>query len=149
MELSLFKTYLEKHGLRFTPERRMILEEVYAYTGHFDPDEICDRLRARGNKASKASVYRTFPLLLDAGLIAEVLRSGNRIRYERTVGRSHHDHMICDECGAIIEFTSPEIEQLQDAICARHNFKSRSHMLEIRGTCTQCRGRSDTSPETD
>jgi Fur family ferric uptake transcriptional regulator len=62
----------------------------------------------------------------------------NRTHYEHNYKHQHHDHMICSECGKIIEFFSAELEALQDAMAAKHNFEIRQHLLRIIGICEEC-----------
>ena len=96
-------------------------------------------MKDAGMKVSRASVYRTMNLLVECGLVGKVIRTDKGTIYEHTFGHSHHDHMICDACGKIIEFFSPKIENLQREICRKNNFEGISHTLEIKGYCRRCR----------
>ena len=132
--------YLRRSGLRATPQRRAVLREVLRGGEHFDAEQLYDRLRERGKKVSLATVYRTLGLLTEAGLIREVLQGdGDRARYEAVYGHPHHDHMVCVECGRVIEFCDERIEQLQRLVCRRHGFRALDHRMGIRGVCRQCR----------
>jgi Fur family ferric uptake transcriptional regulator len=62
-------------------------------------------------------------------------------RYERLRAGDHHDHLICDQCGRVIEFREPRIEQLQDDVAERHGFVLLSHTHQMRGICRSCRPR--------
>ncbi len=85
-------------------------------------------------------MYRTLALLAEAGLIREVLHgNGDRAHYEVIYGHAHHDHMMCVECGKVIEFCDDRIEQLQRLICRRHGFQALDHRMGIRGVCRECR----------
>jgi Fur family ferric uptake transcriptional regulator len=88
---------------------------------------------------SRATIYRTLPLLDRCGLIQEVFRVGGRTQYE--VKSEHHDHMLCIRCGRVIEFAEQDIEELQRAVCTRHGFKAVEHRMSIRGICRQCQRR--------
>ncbi len=138
MEKQKFKDYLSKKGLKLTKERDEILNEVLKIKGHFDSDELFLRLKARGSKVSRASVYRTIPLLVENGFIEEVERVDRHAHYERVAGNQHHDHMICMKCSKVIEFYSPELEMLQEKICENERFKGIRHSLEILGYCKDC-----------
>ena len=140
MHNKIFRNFLGQKGLKLTRERFAILDEVFSVHGHFDPEKLYDRIRASGLKASRASVYRTLGLLVESGLVEKVSRMGKGSIYEHTYGHRHHDHMICDGCGEIIEFYSEDLERLQDEICRNNNFGGTSHTLEIRGHCEHCRG---------
>jgi Fur family ferric uptake transcriptional regulator len=76
---------------------------------------------------------------VECGLVKRVTRTDKGNIYEHTYGHSHHDHMICDICGEIIEFFSEKLEKLQDEICEKNSFIGSSHALEIRGRCKKCR----------
>jgi len=133
-----FRIYLRQHALRFTPQRRAVLEEVYATHRHFDAEELFERLRAKQRNVSRATVYRTLSHLVECNLIKEVLRCRGRAQYEHTLGHSHHDHLLCVECGKVIEFHDPTIEESQRRICEAFRFEPIEHRLGIRGICWAC-----------
>jgi len=135
----IFQNFLGRKGLKMTKERFAVLEEVFSGHDHFETEKLYDRVRASGLKASRASVYRTLSLLVECGLVEKVSRSGKGNVYESTFGRRHHDHMICETCGEIIEFYSEDLERLQDEVCMNNSFRGMSHTLEIRGHCEHCR----------
>jgi Fur family ferric uptake transcriptional regulator len=87
----------------------------------------------------QTTVYRTLRLLTEAGLAREVRFGDGRAHYEHNYKHQHHDHMICSECGKIIEFYSPELEALQDAMAAKHRFELTEHLLRMIGICADCR----------
>jgi Fur family ferric uptake transcriptional regulator len=84
-------------------------------------------------------VYRTLRLLTDSGLAREVRFGDGRAHYEHNYKHEHHDHMICSECHKIIEFYSPELEAIQDAMAAKHRFELTEHLLRMIGVCGDCR----------
>jgi len=133
-----FKKYLSERGLRFTPQRRAVLDQVFEMHGHFDAEDLYNELRNGGNGVSRATVYRTLKHLEECKLVREVLRCQDRAQYEHTLGHPHHDHMVCVKCGKIIEFSDPAIEAQQRKICKRHGFKPLEHRLGIRGICEDC-----------
>jgi len=134
-----FREFLRARGLKFTREREAILDEVFRSKGHFDPEELHYGLKEKGGKVSRASVYRTIPLLEEAGIVEQVERTDKHAHYERTLGRGHHDHMLCISCGRVIEFYSDQLERLQDRLCRHEDFEGTSHTLEIKGYCGKCR----------
>lgn len=138
MEEEIFKEFLSGKGLRFTRERQRILEEVSSLKTHFDPEELLSRMRSKRIKISKASIYRTLPLLLESGLIEQVEMNDKHAHYEHTFGHKHHDHLICLKCGRVIEVSSPKLEALQDELCRSHRFRGITHTLEIKGYCRSC-----------
>lgn len=137
-EEKVFREYLHDQGLKVTPERQMILEEVYRIHEHFEADDVLIGLRGRGNRVSRASVYRTLPLLVEGGLLREVHSAEKHSHYEHIFGHAHHDHLICNQCGSTTEFAEHEIEEMQTRICLEHGFMPTSHKLEIIGICKDC-----------
>jgi Fur family ferric uptake transcriptional regulator len=138
VQRKIFRDFLRERNLKQTKERAAVLDEVFSFHGHFEPEDLYLRMKRSGSKASRASVYRTLHLLVESGLVEKVTRTGKGNVYEHTFGHSHHDHMICHSCGGIIEFYSPELEGLQQEICRQHNFTGTSHILEIQGSCERC-----------
>jgi len=139
MENKIFQKYLGEKGLKLTKERTAVLKEVFSFHGHFDPEHLYLRIKASGSKASRASVYRTLSLLVESGLVEKVTRTEKGNIYEHIFGHTHHDHMVCDLCGSIIEFYSEKLENLQEEVCLSNAFDGRSHTLEIRGYCAGCK----------
>lgn len=138
-ENKTFADFLRDRGQRFTKERSVILRKTLSCSGHFDPESLYLQIRETGSKASRASVYRTLSLLCECGLIAKVSKTEHGTIYENTFGQKHHDHMLCTQCGNVIEFYSRELERLQDKLCRKQGFTGTDHTLEIRGLCRQCR----------
>ncbi len=131
--------YLKSKGkLRATPERYAILDTVLQTQGHFDADGLYYRLISSGMKISKATVYNTLDLLRDAGLVSKYRFAEQTSRYEKAYGRPHHHHLICLECGDIIEFVNERLEGIQSEVCAEKKFHPQSYSLQIFGTCSRC-----------
>ncbi len=138
LPLEIFRNYLRKKGLKFTRERLIIFNGIISISKHFDADSLCEFLKGRNKNISRASVYRTIPLLVKSGLITESLRCNNKFSYELTFGRRHHDHMVCVKCGRIIEFYDARIEKLQNEVCKKRGFEPLRHKLGIKGYCRAC-----------
>ncbi|MFN0157130.1 MAG: Fur family transcriptional regulator [Bacteroidota bacterium] len=124
---------------RATPERFAVLDAVLQTQGHFDADGLYYRMVTGGIKVSKATVYNTLDLLQDCGLVSKYRFAENTSRYEKAFGRPHHHHMICLECGDIIEFISDKLERIQSDVCTEKDFKAQSTTLQIFGSCSKCR----------
>jgi Fur family ferric uptake transcriptional regulator len=137
-EKERFSEFLKERGLKFTLERKAILAAIFSFHKHFDIEELYEKLRKQGEHLSRATIYRTLPLLIESDLINETLRCQGRISYEHTFGHKHHDHMVCIKCGRIIEFRSEEIEKLQEGMCKKYGFKPLEHRLGIKGYCKSC-----------
>lgn len=138
LEEEKFKQYLQKRGLRFTPQRKIILKEVFSTHQHFKADDIFFRLSQKKTWISRASVYRTMQLLVKSGLLREVISGERRRHYEHIFGHDHHDHLFCIKCGRIIEFKKEKIEKLQEKVCEGYKFKPLEHRLQILGYCSEC-----------
>lgn len=136
-----FSRYLAENRLKVTPERLTIADAVMETPGHFDVDSLLLDLRDRGVRVSRATLYRTLTHLLEAGLVHRVRGPDGGARYESMAGRKHHDHMVCLDCGVILEFTDATIEKLQEAACRRKEFTMTDHSLRIEGYCRDCGGK--------
>jgi len=142
-----FSEFLARNRLRLTQERRTILDEMLQIRGHFDADSLLVHFRRKERPVSRATLYRTLARLVEAGLVHKIEMAEGQAQYEVMVGRHHHDHMICLECGRIVEFESRDIERLQEEICRRKGFRMTGHMHQIRGQCAACSsGASRRSP---
>ncbi|MGQ3686016.1 MAG: Fur family transcriptional regulator [Candidatus Loosdrechtia sp.] len=137
-EEEIFKKYLALRKLKFTPERQAILNRVFANHKHFEVDELLVDLRNNDMRISKATIYRTLALLVKSGLLREVIFGERHAHYEHIYGHEHHDHLVCNSCGKIIEFSEPRIEKLQNEVCKNKKFKPESHRLQIQGLCEDC-----------
>jgi Fur family ferric uptake transcriptional regulator len=133
-----FREYIKEKGLRNTPERETIIDEIFSIHDHFDVDELFLRLRNKKNRISKASLYRTIPLLLDSGLIKEVYFENGHLHYEHIYGHKQHCHLRCVSCGRIIEFADDAITTIQVRIEKKYDFAITSHRFEFLGYCSQC-----------
>jgi len=129
---------IKAKGLKSTRQRSLIIDTFLGSEGHASVEELWSKVRSADAKVSVATVYRTMKLLADSGL-AEARNFGDgQTRYEASMGKHHHDHLICTNCGTIIEFENDRIEQLQDVIAKRHGFKVTSHKMELYGLCKNC-----------
>ena len=126
-----FKDLLYKEGLKMTVARLAVLENVLSDNSHRECEEIFDDLSTEGIKISRATVYRTLDVLAKYEYIRKMDIGDGRIRYEKKIGTSHHDHMICIETGDIIEFHNQEIEDLQDDIAKKHGYKVVRHVHQL------------------
>lgn len=137
-ELEVFREFLAQKGMRATPEREAILVEVFADHDHFDVEGLIMRLRQKGLRISRASVYRTIALLVESGLVQEVYVEDGHMHYEHIYGHEHHCHLRCLGCRKIIEFRDGAVEEAERRIGQAHGFAATGHKLEIYGYCAQC-----------
>lgn len=139
--LERFRDALHERGLRFSAVREAIARAALNYDGHFEVNDLLRTLRAaKVEDAHLATLYRTLPLLVEAGLIQPtLLSSGERHYYEPAFERPHHDHLVCTVCGKVVEFQFEAFEVLQRDIAARYDFELTAHFHELLGRCKQCR----------
>jgi Fur family ferric uptake transcriptional regulator len=140
---SLLQTHMVKKGLRSTDQRRLIVETFFRSPNHVSIEELLAVVRSEDKRIGYATVYRTLKLLAECGVANERRFSDGLTRYELADESSHHDHLICLECGDIVEFEEPRIETLQEQVAHRHGFVLRSHKHEMYGVCPKCQGRED------
>ena len=132
-----FREFLEIRGEKLTDLRRVLLGHIFDSHKHFDADELVAELRSAGRKVSRATVYRTLRLLVEAGLLRE-LRLTNRTAYEHQYGYPSHDHLHCTTCHEIIEFENDAIRRLRDELSREHGYLAGEHRFVIEGTCPAC-----------
>jgi Fur family ferric uptake transcriptional regulator len=132
-----FREFLEIRGEKLTEPRRILVRHIFDSHKHFDADELVADLRAAGHRVSRATVYRTLRLLVEAGILRE-LRLTNRTAYEHDYGYPSHDHLHCTSCNEVIEFNNDEIRRVREAISLEHGFRASGHRFVITGLCPQC-----------
>ena len=131
----LFAEYLGAHGLRKTPERFAILEEIYARNDHFDAESLYVHMKTHNYHVSRATVYNTLDLLCQCQLILKHHFGDHVTRYERAYGVAPHDHLICTECGRILEFSDPYIQEIRERMSRTTDFDISHHALILYGKC--------------
>jgi Fur family ferric uptake transcriptional regulator len=136
--LDRFREVLRRRSLRMTDVREAIVRAVLARRGHFDIEELTRDVQVQGVDASRATVYRALPLLVEAGIIQPTMLSGGKRHYEAAFGHEHHDHLICSQCGKVIEFQFEAFEMLQRDLAAKYGFALVAHYHELIGVCGDC-----------
>jgi len=134
----LLDKYMTERGLKTTRQRTLIMETFFQTGGHQSVDEVWARVRKTDARVSLATVYRTMKLLSESGVVQEHKFGDGFTRYELSDEEAHHDHLVCLECGKIIEFEEPQIEVLQDRVAKRYGFLVRAHKHEMYGLCSDC-----------
>jgi Fur family ferric uptake transcriptional regulator len=129
---------LREQNVKLTRPRMAVVQLLMDAKTHLSADELVDRVKAKGLRASRATVYRLISVLRQCGVI-DVHDFDQRKRVvEPMVGRVHHDHLYCIGCGKIIEFANEQIEKLQDKILKEHQFHMIYHSHKIFGYCRAC-----------
>ncbi|MGO9711164.1 MAG: Fur family transcriptional regulator [Polyangiaceae bacterium] len=135
---SLLQAHMAKKGLRSTDQRRLIVETFFRSPNHVSIEELLAQVRGLDKRIGYATVYRTLKLLAECGVANERRFTDGLTRYELADDASHHDHLICLDCGDIVEFEEPRIEALQEDVAERYGFLLRSHKHEMYGVCPKC-----------
>lgn len=136
--VAVFRRAVRANALNNSKSREDIVRLALTCGGHFSVHDLHRLQRAN----SLASVYRTIRLMVTAGLLAPTLLArGDGQLYERTFERARHDHMICTDCGKVIEFTSTTIDALRGDIAERFQFLLTDHYHELHGRCGDCEKR--------
>ena len=138
-EQEVFLRHIQKKGLKRTAQRDLILDVFLRCEEHLSNEDLYRLVKQEDPSVGQTTVYRTLKLLTEAGLAREVRFGDGRTPYEHQYKHQHHDHMICSECGKIIEFFSAELEAIQDSMAAKHRFEITQHLLRIIGICAECR----------
>ena len=136
--LKQFRIILKREGLKFTPQRVAVLEDVIGNDGHRECEDIYLALKKNGKHVSRATVYRTMDILVQNNFARKIEFGDGRARYESKVNSHHHDHMVCTLCGNIEEFLDQNIEDLQDKIAKKYDFILKRHIHQLFGICKKC-----------
>ncbi len=135
--------YLRERNLRLTSERQAIVDAISKLGGHFDADDVFVSLRQKRKGVSRASVYRTLPLLEDCGLVRRVFSGDRHEHYEYIRGQKAHEHLVCLGCGKVIEFASPKLTAIETETGRKHGFEVVRHRVVVEGYCKECRARAE------
>lgn len=138
-EQEVFLKHIQAKGLKRTAQRDLILEVFLRTEEHLSSEDLYRLVQKEDPTIGQTTVYRTLKLLTEAGLAREVRFGDGRTKYEHQYKHKHHDHMICSQCGRVIEFFSAELEAIQDRMAAKHKFEVTQHLLRIIGLCAECR----------
>lgn len=134
----IFLDFIKQNDLKNTPERMVILQEILKLNKHFEVENLIEHIKKMNIKVSRASIYRTLDLLVQCGIVNRINFDTSCFYYEITTNKSSHDHFICKECGKIIEFYYPEIENIHKNIVKSHEIEIDNYSHQIYGTCKDC-----------
>ncbi len=137
--LKEFKILLKSNNLKFTSQREAILKTLFNHPDHFTPENLYLLVKETYPESNVGitTVYRTLNLL-EENHIATSISFGSAGKKFELGNKPHHDHLICEKCGKIIEFEDPKIEQLQEKIATLHDFKLTNHLMQLYGICQEC-----------
>jgi Fur family ferric uptake transcriptional regulator len=131
----IFRNFLKEEKNRITPERFEVLDFALEYQGHFGADDLFIQMKNSNSTVSRATIYNTLELLVQCGLLSKRNFGENISRYESNFKRQQHDHLICVDCGKIVEFTDSIISNLPDKICNQLGFELDSYSFNIFVRC--------------
>jgi Fur family transcriptional regulator, ferric uptake regulator len=133
-----FIHFLEQKNLRITSQRQAIVDAVFSTEEHFTAEQLLEWSRNRDKSVSRATVYRTLPLLTESGLVHEMDFGKDHKYYDPNYAdHPHHSHIICQDCNRIVEFESEKITKLEDEISHKLGFSVKTQRLQITGSCEE------------
>jgi len=135
-----FLEFLQGKALRMTDQRTAIIDTVFSTDQHFTAEQLLEWARRRDPSVSRATVYRTLPLLTESGLVQEMDFGKDYKYYDPNYAEHpHHSHLICNDCERIVEFESEKIEKLECEISRKLGFSIQSQRLQINASCEEMR----------
>ncbi|TGN17721.1 Fur family transcriptional regulator [Leptospira idonii] len=143
--MQAFEEYLKEKGLKITNQRLLVAQKIFSSHNHFTAEGLLDELKDNKDRISKATIYRILSIMVEAGLLEEHDFGKDYKYYEHIIGHEHHDHIICLQCGKIVEFIDERIEELQKNAAAQNGFTMSGHTLNIYGICQSCEAKKRSS----
>ena len=132
-------TVLRESGVRPTPQRVFVVQELAREENDATAAQIYDRLRRRGTNIGLATVYRTLSLLHEHGAVDTLAHHAGELCY-RLCGGYHHHHLVCTGCHRVVELPDCDLEPWVKRNAGKHGFTATGHQVEIVGLCADCRG---------
>ena len=123
---------------KLTPQRRRIIRAITGVREHMTPSEIHEKVSRDDPSIGLVTVYRTLEILAEIGLICEVHVGGNCRSYLLRRPKEHHHHLVCSECGTVVDFTDCDLGGLEEKISKDNQFTIDGHILEFIGRCKEC-----------
>lgn len=140
----IFRSFLKTGKNRITPERFEVLDTALEYKGHFGADDLFIQLKNLKSKVSRATVYNTLELLAQCDLLSKRNFGDNLNRYESNYKRQTHDHLICVDCGKIVEFSDVRLVKIPQEVSDKLGFEMDSYSFNIFARCKnkkECKSR--------
>lgn len=133
-----FMDFLAKKNLRITSQRQAIVDTVFSTDQHFTAEQLLEWSRLKDKSVSRATVYRTLPLLTESGLVHEMDFGKDYKFYDPNYAdHPNHNHLICQDCDKIVEFESDRIEKIESEISHQLGFSMKSQRLQISASCDE------------
>jgi Fur family ferric uptake transcriptional regulator len=132
--------FIRRKGLRRTKPRDAVFKAAFAKDEHFTAEELYDRVRKTDADTSRATVYRTLALMVEAELLREIDLGDNQTTYDPNfLNKPAHNHLVCIDCGRVVEFEDERVEELNAEVTRKLGFKALRQTLKIEATCEQLR----------
>lgn len=132
--------FIRRKGLRRTGQRDLIIKSAFSKDEHFTAEELFERVRKSSSNISRATVYRTLALLVEADLLREIDLGDNQTTYDPNfLDKPSHNHLVCIDCGRVVEFEDPHVDLLNDCVTRRLGFRPVRQTLKIEASCEQLR----------
>lgn len=131
----VFEKYLTQHDSRYTSQKREITTEIFKMTDHFEVEDFIDLLRQGKKQFSRATIYRTIKQLLEAGLLQKISTQDGKVYYEGITNQTQHAHVICNNCGKILEIKEKKLTALINKCCDDLGITVEYQSLHIYGRC--------------
>lgn len=137
--LEQFKKILKESGLKYTRQREVVLKILYHSDIHYTPEALYLEVKKREPDLNIgiATVYRTLNLLEESEMVTSISFGAAGKKFE-LANKPHHDHLICKNCGKIVEFENSIVERQQALIAKEHKFKLTGHLMQLYGICDAC-----------
>ncbi|KPJ52193.1 MAG: Fur family transcriptional regulator [Dehalococcoidia bacterium DG_18] len=129
---------LKRHGYKLTTQRRAVLDVLVHSQGRLTPAAVYEMVHQEHPSIGLVTIYRTLEILAKIGLICEVHARGNGRSYILRRASEHHHHLICSDCGAVIDFSDCDLGDLEQTLSLETGFEIESHILEFLGRCRNC-----------
>jgi len=132
--------FITRKGLRRTVQRERIVEVAFSRDEHFTAEELYDRVKKTDGETSRATVYRTLGMLVEADLLRQIDLGESQISYDPNFhDKPSHNHLVCIDCGRVVEFEDANVDIQTDCVTRRLGFKTMRQSIKIEANCEQLR----------
>ena len=136
---------LRRHGYKLTPQRQVVIRTIISSQDHLTPAAIHQKVHKDYPNVGLVTIYRTLEMLTDMELICELHAGGSCHSY--TIGApQHHHHLICSDCGKVVDFTGHSLSELEERLARESGFRIDDHLLEFTGLCQSCQDATQIFP---
>jgi Fur family ferric uptake transcriptional regulator len=130
---------LRENGYKLTPQRHVILKVIAGSHDHLTPEAIYEKVQKENPDIGLVTVYRTLDLLSELNLVCRVHAVDGCRSYMMRRPSEHHHHLVCSQCGKVVDFTGCFLNDLEEKLAQDTKFNINGHLLEFYGLCPECR----------